>query len=157
VLDAFCAAFNDRDLPALTSLLLDASIIEIVGVVTEYGRDAPGDERTGSFVGSLGPITTTETGGIEAHHLADYLHGPPTCELRPYRDGHVLLFWFDHSFGPAVRAVATLEGDAGHLARLRSYFFTPDVIAEVCRELALPFRTNGYRYWGVEVRGPSAA
>jgi hypothetical protein len=34
-----------------------------------------------------------------------------------------------------------------HLARIRNYFFTPDVLAEICRELAVPFRTNGYRYW----------
>ncbi len=26
-------------------------------------------------------------------------------------------------------------------------FFTPDVIAEICAELGLPYRTNGYRYW----------
>ncbi len=28
-----------------------------------------------------------------------------------------------------------------------NYFFPPDVIAEICRELGVPFRTNGYRYW----------
>ena len=30
---------------------------------------------------------------------------------------------------------------------MKNYFFTPDVIAEVCGELGVPFRTNGYRYW----------
>jgi len=30
---------------------------------------------------------------------------------------------------------------------VRNYFFTPDVIAELCRELGLPYRVNGYRYW----------
>ncbi|HEY4883290.1 MAG TPA: hypothetical protein VII08_06605 [Myxococcales bacterium] len=33
------------------------------------------------------------------------------------------------------------------LSRWRNYFFTPDVIAEICGELGVPFRTNGYRYW----------
>jgi len=33
------------------------------------------------------------------------------------------------------------------VARLRNYFFTPDVIAEVCAELGVPYRVNGYRYW----------
>jgi hypothetical protein len=33
------------------------------------------------------------------------------------------------------------------LSRWRNYFFTPDVIAEICRELGVPFRTNSYRYW----------
>jgi RNA polymerase sigma-70 factor (ECF subfamily) len=39
----------------------------------------------------------------------------------------------------------TAEGD--RLARVRNYFFTPDVIAEVCRELNVPYHINGYRYW----------
>jgi hypothetical protein len=27
---------------------------------------------------------------------------------------------------------------------LRNYWFTPDVIAEACAELEVPFRNNGY-------------
>ncbi|WP_437722126.1 RNA polymerase sigma factor [Sorangium sp. So ce861] len=146
-LDAFCAAFNARDLPALTSLLLDSSITEIVGVVTEYGREPPADPRTGSFVGTLAPITTTDAGGVDAHHLVGYLGGPPRCEVREHRGERVLLFWFDHDTGPAVRTVWTVETDDDRLSHIRNYFFTPDVIAEVCRELGVPFRTNGYRYW----------
>ncbi|MDC0678751.1 RNA polymerase sigma factor [Sorangium atrum] len=147
VLDAFCAAFNAGDLQALTSLLLDSSITEIVGVVTEYGREPPADPRTGSFVGSLSSITTTDAGGVDARHLAGYLGGPPRCEVREHRGELLLLFWFDHDTGPAVRTVWTVETDGEHIARIRNYFFTPDVIAEICRELAVPFRTNGYRYW----------
>lgn len=30
---------------------------------------------------------------------------------------------------------------------LYRYFFTPDVIAEVCSELGVPYRVNGYRDW----------
>ena len=65
-LDAFCAAFNARDIPALTALLLDGAIVEIVGLVTEYGREAPADPRTGSFTGTLSPITLDERGGVAA-------------------------------------------------------------------------------------------
>jgi len=43
--------------------------------------------------------------------------------------------------------VWTVQTDDQRIARIRNYFFTPDVIAEVCRELAVPFRINGYRYW----------
>ena len=39
VLDAFCAAFNARDLARLTALLLDTATVEIVGVVTESGAE----------------------------------------------------------------------------------------------------------------------
>jgi RNA polymerase sigma-70 factor (ECF subfamily) len=45
-----------------------------------------------------------------------------------------------------VRGVARVEADQ-RIHRLQNYFFTPDVIAEVCRELEVPFRVNGYRYW----------
>lgn len=146
-LDAFCAAFNARDLPALTALLLDTSVTEIVGVVTEYGRDAPADERTGSFFHSLTPITQTEAGGIDERHLADYVVSAPRCEILTHRGEPILVFWYEHTAGPAVRAVWSVDTDGDHVVRARNYFFTPDVIAEVCRELALPFRTNGYRYW----------
>jgi len=29
----------------------------------------------------------------------------------------------------------------------QSDFYTPDVLAEICAELQVPFRSNGYRYW----------
>ena len=47
--------------------------------------------------------------------------------------------------GEAVRAVSRVEVDpeSGRIARLWNYFFTPEVIAEVCAELGLPHRTNG--------------
>ena len=43
-----------------------------------------------------------------------------------------------------VRSVMTLETEGDRIARLRNYFFTPDVIAEVCAELGVPYRINGY-------------
>ena len=52
-----------------------------------------------------------------------------------------------HEDGEAVRAVTRVEPDGDRVARLRNYFFTPDFIAEVCGELGVPFRPNGYRYW----------
>lgn len=45
----------------------------------------------------------------------------------------------------AVRGVARVEAGE-RIQSLRNYFFTPDVIAEVCRELEVPLRVNGYRY-----------
>ena len=47
VVDAFVDAFNARDLDRLTALLLDTSVVEIVGVVTEYGPAAARDPETG--------------------------------------------------------------------------------------------------------------
>ena len=43
------------------------------------------------------------------------------------------------------RAFTLVEAEGERLARVRNYFFTPDAIAELCRELGVPFRGNGYR------------
>jgi RNA polymerase sigma-70 factor (ECF subfamily) len=148
VLDAFVHAFNARDLNALSALLLDTASVEIVGLVTEYGPEAPKDPRTGSFAGSLAPLTFDERGGVPDERLEGYIRGSlPRCEARPYRDGWVLVFWLDHVEGPKVRSVVTLEPEGDRIRQLRNYFFSPDVVAEVCSELELPYQLNGYRYW----------
>jgi RNA polymerase sigma-70 factor, ECF subfamily len=148
VLDAFCDAFNARDLERLTALLLDTSVVELVGVVTEYGPDAARHPDTGSFAGFLSPITSSDSGaGIDPRHLGGYLGQLPRVEVRELRGEPIVLYWYAHRDGDAVRTVARLTNDGERLATLRNYFFTPDVIAEVCRELGVPFRTNGYRYW----------
>jgi hypothetical protein len=76
-------------------------------VVTEYGKHAPSDTQTGSLTYGLKPIIRTEKGGIAEQHLEGYLGGAPRCEAREHRGEWVLLFWFDHVGGPAVRAVWT--------------------------------------------------
>jgi RNA polymerase sigma-70 factor, ECF subfamily len=151
-LDEFCRAFNARDLDRMTKLLLDTAIVEIVGVVTEYGRDQPRDPSRGSFAGMLSPITSDERGGVPAELIAGYAGGSPRTEVRLHRGEPILLFWYPHTDGDAVRAVARVELEGDALCRLRNYFFTPDVIAEVCRELDVPFRVNGYRYWNTDER-----
>jgi len=149
VLDAFCDAFNARDLERLTALLLDTSTVEIVGLVTEYGPEAAKNTETGSFNGMVfGDLSTDdERGGIEPRHRSGVLSSPGRVEVREHRGESILLFWYAHQDGDAVRAVARVETDQDRLSRVRNYFFTPDVIAEVCRELGVPFRVNGYRYW----------
>jgi RNA polymerase sigma-70 factor (ECF subfamily) len=147
VLDAFCRSFNARDLGGLLALLLSSATVEIVGVVTEYGTDAPADPKTGSFVGMLSPITFDERGGVAPELLGDYAGSPARAELRSYHGAPVLLCWYDHASGPAVRCVMTFEFDGQKIAHVRNYFFSPDLIAEICSELGVPYRANGYRYW----------
>jgi RNA polymerase sigma-70 factor (ECF subfamily) len=147
VLDAFCEAFNARDLERMTTVLLESATVEIVGVVTEYGRDAPKDPETGSFAGTLSAITIDERGGVPPELLEGYVASSPRCEALPYRNGWILVFWYDHDFGPAVRGLMTLSFDGDRIARVRNWFFSPDVIADVCEELHLPYRVNGYRFW----------
>jgi RNA polymerase sigma-70 factor (ECF subfamily) len=147
-LDAFCEAFNARDLERLTALLLDSATVEVVGVTTQYG---PNSARRGVLHGMLhgsGRLAEADTrGGIEAHYMQGVLPLPPRAELRVHRGEAIVLVWYAHADGEAVRAINRFDADGEQISRLRNYFFTPDLIAEVCHELCVPYRVNGYRYW----------
>jgi RNA polymerase sigma-70 factor (ECF subfamily) len=153
LLDAFCDAFNDRDIDRLTALLLSTASAELVGAVVEHGPEAMRDPVTGSIPGFLAPLTVDERGGVEAHHLTGYRPVPPRAEVRALRGEPIVLLWYAHDDGDAVRDVARVEAADGGISLIRHYFFVPDVIAEVCRELGVPFRTNGYRYWSPTTAG----
>ena len=56
----------------------------------------------------------------------------------------MLLCWSAPQAGEAVRALTRLDCEGQSVSRLRNYFYTPDVLADVCAELGVPFRTNGY-------------
>ncbi len=78
--------------------------------------------------------------------MAKALPEPPRLEARWHRGEWLLLSWYAHADGEAVRAVNRLEVSDGRVARVLNYFFTPDFLAEVCAELGVPFRSNGYRF-----------
>jgi RNA polymerase sigma-70 factor (ECF subfamily) len=75
------------------------------------------------------------------------LSTPPRLELRVHRGEPLMLGWFAHREGEAVRAIsrATLAGD--RITHLRTYVHAPDPLAELCAEMDVPFRANGYRFW----------
>ena len=127
MLDAFCAAFNARDLDGLTALLLDNAVLEYPGVKLESGAQAV---REGSLRGTLFGCATGHSTPSE----------PPRCELRAHRGETLLLWWFGSEVHAVVRAV--LQGE--RIARLIDYYHAPEVLDEVCRELEVPFRAHGY-------------
>jgi RNA polymerase sigma-70 factor (ECF subfamily) len=135
VLDAFCRAFNARDLGALTALLLDTASVELVGVFTEYG---PSSELLRHTL--FEPLSK----GVHASHLAGYQPTPPRAEVRLYRGEPVIVYWYAHTTGDAVRSIVRVATDGDRIAGLREYCFTPDVLAEIGGELAIPTHTNGY-------------
>jgi RNA polymerase sigma-70 factor, ECF subfamily len=145
-LDAFCEAFNARDLDRLTALLLDTAAIEVVGVHTEYG---PESARKGVFQGMLYGSRRLAEGktGIDPRFKQGALPSSPRAEVRAHRGESLVLLWYAHADGEAVRGLVRVETDGDRLSRVQNYFYTPDFIADVCRELDLPFRINGYRYW----------
>ena len=160
VLDEFCAAFNARDLARLTALLLDHATVEVVGASTIYG--ATGARATvlpGMLFGSQRMAAPADGGrgeGIDPRFVQGVLPEPARLELRVHRGEAVLLSWYAHRDGAYVRAVSRVElsSDGDRIARLRNYFYTPEVVLEVCEQLALPCRTNGtFRAREVEAAG----
>jgi RNA polymerase sigma-70 factor (ECF subfamily) len=149
VLDAFCAAFNARDLDRLTALLLDHVTVEVVGASTHHGAErARGTVLTGMLFGSQRMAAPADGGsgdGIDPRFAQDVLPVPARLELRVHRGEHLLLSWYAHRDGEYVRAVSRVElsADGDQIARLRNYYYTPEVIAELCGELDLPWRVNG--------------
>lgn len=147
VLDAFCAAFNAGDLDRLTALLLDTASVEVVGATTQYGPEAA--RRTvlwGMLFGSA-RLARENDCGVEARFQQRVLPAPPRVEVVYHRGEWLFLHWYQHEDGEAVRAVTRVEADGDHVARLHNYFFNPDFIAEVCGELGVPCRSNGYRWF----------
>ncbi len=148
VLDAFCEAFNARDVERLTGLLLSGATIEVVGASAEYrSGDRTSKVLHGMLYGSKRLAEADKRGGIESRFMQGALPLPPRCEVRVHRGEALLLLWYAHTDGEAVRAINRVEIDDDRITRLQNYFFTPDFIAEVCGELGVPFRSNGYRWF----------
>lgn len=140
-LEAFCAAFNARDVAALTALLLDTAIVEVVSATVEYGRD--GGILHGMLYGSERIADGT---GVAPRYVHGALPQPPRCEVRVHRGEPIVLVWYAHADGEFVRAIDRLVVAGDRVAELRNYFYTPELLVEVCGELGVPCRVNGYRF-----------
>lgn len=138
VLDAFCSAFNARDIDGLTALLLDTSTVELPGLVIETGKE---EARRGTFHGTL-------FGCAEGTPRPDADVAKARAEVRWHRGEPIMLWWS----GSAVHTVVRARIDEGKIASLVSYYHSPHVLEEICKELAVPFETHGYRYFEGAVR-----
>lgn len=139
VLDAFCAAFNARDIDAITALLLDDVMLEFPGLHTDFGREAARRALGATMFHAFAFVAPEWRQGL-AEASARF-------ELRTHRGEPLVVAWWQHDDGEAVRAFARVECEDGRITRMCTYFHTPEAVAEVCRELGLPCRTNGYRFW----------
>jgi len=148
VLDAFCAAFNARDVSGLTALLLHSATVAVVGATESQGPDATRTQMLqGMLFGSTRLAEAATRGGIEARFVSGALPVSPRAEVRVHRGEAIVLLWYAHADGDHVRALNRFDTEGGQITRLSNYFFTPDLIGEVCRELDVSFRPNGYRWW----------
>jgi RNA polymerase sigma-70 factor (ECF subfamily) len=139
VLDAFCEAFNARDIERVTALLLENVELEFPGLHTGYGLEAARRALGGTMGQSGAFLAPAFREGI--------VEGTCRFEIRAHRGEQLVLAWWQHADGEAVRAFSLLECAGDRIARMRTYFHSPEAIAELCRELNLPCRTNGYRFW----------
>jgi RNA polymerase sigma-70 factor, ECF subfamily len=145
-LDAFCAAFNAGDLDRLTALLLDSSVVEVVGATTQYGPQAARRTvLTGMLFGTR--LMASAESPLDPQLTSGVLPEPPRVEARLHRGEWILVHWYKHASGDAVRAFTRLELDGDRVARLRNYFYTPESLIELAGELGAPVRINGYRWW----------
>jgi RNA polymerase sigma-70 factor (ECF subfamily) len=148
-LDEFCAAFNARDLDRLTALLLDHATVEVVGATTLQGaKRARETVLTGMLFGSQRMAAVADGGsadGMDPRFGQGVLPLPARLELRFHRGEHLLLYFYAHHDGEFVRAVSRVElaDEGARISRLRNYYYTPEIIAELCTELGLPCRSNG--------------
>jgi RNA polymerase sigma-70 factor (ECF subfamily) len=85
--------------------------------------------------------------GIDWELRKTALEAPPRVELRNHRGEWLVLHWYSHMDGDAVRAITRLELDGDRIAALHNYFYNPELVADVCGELGVPFRSNGHRWW----------
>ena len=145
LVDAFCAAFNAHDVEAVTALLLESASVEIVGATMSQGADA---NRSRMLWGMMFGSERLAAGqGVEPRFASGVLATPPRREVRIHRGEAIVLGWYAHDDGEHVRAIDRIVVEEGRIARLSDYFFTPDVIAEICGELGVSFRSNGYRWF----------
>jgi RNA polymerase sigma-70 factor, ECF subfamily len=125
VVDALAEAFTAYDLDRLTALFLADGVSDVVGAVHEVGRDTI---RSGSMHHTL----VLET---DVRYRAD---------VREFAGEPIVLLWggFEDGHPDAVRDVLRLDTADGGIARLRWYYFCPEVLVEVGAALGVPVRTS---------------
>jgi len=149
VLDAFCRAFNARDLERLMALLLDTTEVELAGTFRGFGKEAAKRALGGMM---FAPEQAVAAGIAEAHR-GDLRFVPPRFEVVVLRGTALVLAYFEHESGEAVRSFTRLEwegangGEAERISKISTHLHSPEALREICGELGLPCRTNGYRNW----------
>jgi len=139
-LDAFCRAFDAGNLPALTALLLETVTVEMPGCAVDLSLEATTDPRSGILYHTLlSPLSA----GTHARYLDGYDGQRARAERVFHRGEHVLLLWYGHTEGEAVRCIIRSEIEDARISRLRIYYFSPELLTDVAGELGVPVKTNG--------------
>lgn len=143
VLDAFCSAFNARDLDKVVSLLSETVEVELSGTFVDSGLEI----AKRSFGGLMFATKMALEAGIPSEYRGSIQPLPPRFDLRMHRGEPIVLTFWQHDDGEHVRGVSRITAEGDRITRLKIYMHSPELLAEVCQELGEPFRSNGYRNW----------
>lgn len=112
LLDRFVAAFNARDVQGVIKLLLDTTPYDVPGVGGERGKNV----------------------------IWVNVPRPETLRAEPlmYGGEWVVAFWVGAGKDRALWCVDRFEEDDGHVARVITYYYCPDTLAEIAAELGVP-------------------
>ncbi len=113
LLDRFVAALNARDVAAVTDLLLDNTTLEVCGIGSERGK------RMNHYRVSFENAKAA----------------PGRAEAVSFEGEWLLVVWAGAASNEALINVERLEEEDGHIAYIRSYYFCPEVMAEIAGEI----------------------
>jgi RNA polymerase sigma-70 factor (ECF subfamily) len=113
LVDRFVAALNGRDLEGVTNLLLENTTLDVCGIGSERGTKMI--HYRVSFENAKG--------------------APGRVEGVCYRGEWLILVWAGLPSSEVLINVERVEEEKGHIAHIRSYYFCPEVIAEIASEI----------------------
>lgn len=123
-LKSFQTAFNAHDVNKCISLFMQTATAEVKGLGFEAGIEALKDGTLGQ---TFGDKTISR------------------IELQSVFGRQVFLVWHKVEGGSeVVRNLFEMSTQDGLCAEFSMYYFSPEFLAEVCRELATPFLVQGY-------------
>ena len=131
LLDKFVAAFEARDVNAVTGLLLENITLEVPGV---------GGERGKAMVwvrSSLDWPTPNNPNPPQRNWIS---------EVVQYQGQWIVAIWQSPRSASILADVNRFEEDDGRIARIWEYHFCPDSIAEIAAALGAKAMNHGYRH-----------
>ncbi|HKD23221.1 MAG TPA: RNA polymerase sigma factor [Rhizomicrobium sp.] len=127
LVDKFVALLNASDLPGLLALMLDGAAVEMPGALLEMGREEFG--RKGSWL--------WQAVNVHPDMPADMRPPKWVNERVVFRDEPIVLSFMPLPQGRVLQGIARFEEEDGHIARIRSYCFSPELAKEIADELGL--------------------
>ena len=136
LVDRFVEAFRAHDLERLRPLLLETVETEVFPCGVGVGLDHA--ERSGWLRGAFYHHSPE-------HEAREELY-PRRFEVQVLEGEPVVLVFRSYATGEALEELWRFEEDAGQIARVRDYCFSPDLLRWAADQLDLPLRASGYRF-----------